>query len=682
MYAVAMKRISRREFVTGTAAMAAGAVGLGSLGMWSKVRRDPSVPLNGPFLKNSKLTSKAIVLGMDGLDPILIRRFVDSGKMPTFKRLMERGHFGKLQTTMPPQSPVAWASFITGTNPGGHGIFDFIHRDPTTFTPYLSTSRATASGTTLDIGSWSIPLSSGRVDLLRKGPALWEPFDEHDIPATIYQIPANFPVIGKGKTKAISGMGTPDLLGGYGTSFFYSDTPVPDSDTFTSVIVTVVKVVDNLVSTKLPGPENALRNTHERTEVEFTVRRDPVNKALIINIQGQKILLEQGEWSDWVPLRFELMPLFAGVSGMVRFFAKEIHPGFKLYVSPVQIDPLDPSMPICSPPGFSAEVAGAIGRFYTQGLPADLKALSSGVLADEEYLQQAKLVLGESERALDYELGRFDEGLLFFYFSSPDQNEHMMWRNMDSSHPLYDPNARPEVHDAVSFFYQRMDECLRRTLERADSSTLVMVMSDHGFAPFTREFHLSTWLVEQGFTAVTDAKRYHRSKLYDYVDWSKTKAYALGINGLYLNIKGRENRGILSEQEADRVRRELIAKLEAVTDPVNGKPVVMKAYDAREIYEGPYLGLAPDILVGYHGGYRASDEAVLGQFPEGTFRDRTNKWSADHCMDPRVVPGTLLTNWRCTVDDPGLWDLAPSIVSAFGLPTPRGMTGRACLERA
>lgn len=652
--------------------------GLAASGMGGKW----GTPLPGPFLRNNKLARRAIILGMDGLDPNLVKRFVAEGKMPTFKKLMESGHFSPLKTTMPPQSPVCWGSFITGTNPGGHGIFDFIHRDPSTFTPYLSTSRSYPSDSKIDIGSYSIPLGAGKVDLLRKGAALWEPFEDADIPSTIFQVPANFPVIGKGKTKAISGMGTPDMLGGYGTSTLYSDKAVEGSDKFTSVRVTIVDPKNHKINTKIKGPKNVFKTTNESAEIDMTIYRDPINRVLRLEYQDQVIILKQGEWSDWLPLKFEFIPMFASASGAVRFLAKEIHPGFKLYMSPIQIDPMEPSMPICSPADYSAEVAGAIGRFHTQGLPADIKGLSEGALTDDEFLQQSTTVLEESENALDYELNRLDDGLLFFYFSSPDQNEHMLWRNMDPQHPLYNPNASSEVHNAVSFFYQRMDDNLKRAMAKVDSSTMVMVMSDHGFAPFLREFNLSTWLVEQGYTAVTDKQKIYDSKFYNYVDWANTKAYALGINGLYLNLKGREKRGSLPPADAKRIKAELIAKLEQVVDPKTGRKAILKAYDANDIYSGPFLDLAPDILVGYDSGYRSSDESVLGQFPREIFADRTNKWAADHCMDPRVVPGTLLTNWRCNSSDPGLWDLAPSIISAFGLPVPKAMTGKSVLEIA
>ncbi len=664
--------ITRRKLVK------SAVVGLGGVAAAQRFGSRPAFA-SSAGLGGKGRARKAIVLGMDGVDPNLVRRFVAEGKLPTFKKLIERGHFGPLQTTMPPQSPVAWSSFISGTNPGGNGIFDFIHRDPSSFSPYLSTSRSYPGTSKLSLGSWNIPLSSGRVELMRHGANIWTPFDEAGIPATIFQIPGNFPVVGK-STRMISGMGTPDLIGGYGTFTYYTDTFVKDADTFTGGRVVRVRMIDHHVKTVLSGPANAFHAGEESTEIELDIHRDPSEPILKIEIQGQQIILRQGEWSSWVPLTFSFVPHLFSTSGMVRFYAKEVHPKLKIYVSPVNIDPMDAALPISNPVSYSAEVADAVGRFHTQGLPADTKGLAHGVLSNDEFLAQSKQVLYESERNFQYELARFTEGLLFFYFSSVDQNCHMMWRNMDPTHPLYEPNASDEAKGAVEFFYQRMDEMLRLALEKVDNDTLLMAISDHGFCPFVREFHLSTWLVQQGYTAVTDPNKYEESQFYDYVDWDKTKAYALGINGIYLNLKGRENRGILTPEEGQNIKREIIAKLHLVTDPLNGKRVILNAYDSEQIYSGPFTALAPDIMVGYDRGYRISDEAVLGKFPRGIVGDRVDKWSADHCMDPSVVPGILLTNWRCTGSSPGLWDMAPSILKAFGLPVPIGMTGTAQLE--
>ena len=628
-----------------------------------------------PHIKNSKIANKVIVLGIDGMDPVLLRKFVQKGEMPTFKKLFEKGYFGPLQTTMPPQSPVAWSSFISGTNPGGHGIYDFIHRDVSTFTPYLSTSRSFGSDKSLNMGKWSIPLKGGKVELLRRGPAFWNVLENNNIPASLFKLPANFPVVDH-KANMISGMGTPDLLGSYGTFTFFSQTDVPDAEKFSGGRVVKLSSENHTFKSKLEGPINSFRNDNSNTTVDFTIFRDPWDKTVKISIQDHEILLRQGEWSEWVPLKFELLPMFAGVSGMVRIYVKQVHPYLQVYMSPINIDPMDPTLPISGNSSYSKELSQAIGRFYTQGFPEDTKALSHGIFSNEEFLKQSKLVLEERRNAFEYEFNQFNEGFFFFYFSSIDQNTHMMWRDMDPSHPLYEPDASKEAKDAVYYFYKQMDDIAKQTLAKMDSSSTLMIMSDHGFAPFGREFHLSTWLAENDFMAATDKNKLYDSSYYDYVDWSKTKAYAMGLNGIYLNLYGRDTYGSVMPREATKIKKEIIEKLEDVRDPKTGKRMVIKAYDSHEIYSGPFLDIAPDIIVGYASGYRISDEAVLGKFPKEVVGDRIDKWSADHCMDWTIVPGTLITNKEVGAPKPAIWDLAPSIINSFGLDVPAEMDGK------
>ena len=286
------------------------------------------------------------------------------------------------------------------------------------------------------------------------------------------------------------------------------------------------------------------------------------------------------------------------------------------------------------------------------------------------------MVLEERINLFDYQLRNFNEGFFFFYFSSIDQNTHMLWRAMDPSHPLYNPQASKEVKQAIRYFYKRFDDVLRQTLGHLDSHSTLMLMSDHGFAPFSREVHLSTWLVENGFTAVTDESKYHSSQFYQYVDWKKTKAYVMGLNGIYLNIDGRDKNGSVDPHKAQALKDEIIAKLNEFKDPKNGEKVITQAYDSSKVYSGPYLSLAPDIILGYKSGYRISDEAVLGKFPKGTVGDRTDPWAADHCMDPSYVPGILLSNKEVMHPSPALWDLAPTILKEFGFKAPKEMEGK------
>jgi predicted AlkP superfamily phosphohydrolase/phosphomutase len=671
-------KTSRRRFIKGGLACVTGAAVAPTFKVFSE--RDANRPkVKAPYIKNSKIANKVIVLGFDGMDPNLVKRFILEGELPTFKRLMEMGKFGELQSTMPPQSPVAWASFITGTNPGGNGIFDFVHRDPAAFIPYLSTSRSFDSKESFKLGDWNVPLGSGKVELMRKGTPFWDVLTDNGIPATVFQIPANFPVVG-GEVKAVSGMGTPDLLGTYGTFTMFTEDEFLDQSKLNGGRQVKVTPVDNIVRSEIAGPKNSFRVDQAASKIPFTVRRDPISPIIKIDIAGHEVMLRQGEWSEWVPLSFELLPFFVSVAGMVRFYAKEVYPSFKLYVSPINIDPMEPTLPICSPEGYSREVADMIGRFYTQGFPSDTKALSQGALSDEEYMDQAQIVLDESIRAFDYTINRFNEGFYFFYFSSTDQNSHMLWRTMFPDHPLYDPNASSRVKNALKTLYRRMDEVVKKTLSKVDSNTTLFVLSDHGFSSFAREFHISTWLVQNGFTVLTDPSKMGEGEFYRYVDWKRTKAYALGLNGIYLNLKGRESRGSLEPSQAEAIKQQIILGLQGVIDPKTGQPIITQAYDSSKIYSGPYAAFAPDIVVGYRRGYRISDEAVLGKFPLEMIGDRTDKWSADHCSDPQVVPGILLSNKSWSKERPGLWDMGPTIIRSFGLTPPPLMEGRSIFE--
>jgi predicted AlkP superfamily phosphohydrolase/phosphomutase len=336
-------------------------------------------------------------------------------------------------------------------------------------------------------------------------------------------------------------------------------------------------------------------------------------------------------------------------------------------------------LPICNPTHYSKELSQVLGRFYTQGFPEDTKALSHGIFSNEEYLTQSKIVLDESLHAFDYELSQFKEGFFFYYFSSIDQNTHMMWRTMDPTHPLYEPSASKEVKEAVKFFYASMDEVLRQTLSKLDSHSTLFLLSDHGFAPFGKEFNVSSWLLKQGFSAAVDDEEIYDSKFYSALDWGRTKAYALGLNGIYLNLKDREPHGVLTSGEAESVKAEIISKIQDARDPHTGAKILVNAYDARKVYSGPYLALAPDIVLGYASDYRISDKSVLGEFPREIISPREDKWAADHCMDPSVVPGVLFSNREIASSDPAIWDLAPSILSCFGLPPAKEMDGRTIL---
>jgi Uncharacterized conserved protein len=283
------------------------------------------------------------------------------------------------------------------------------------------------------------------------------------------------------------------------------------------------------------------------------IQKNPVAKIIL---QDQQIILKEGEWSDWITVNFELIPLIQSVSGIARFYLKEIRPNFKMYVTPVNIDPSAPALPISTPEDYSEELAREIGPFYTQGIPEDSKALSEGVLDDGEFFKQTNIVLEEELKMFEHELNRFKSGLLFFYFGRTDQLAHMFWRTMDPDHPAYDPTSKYKT--VIEQAYREMDNVLGKALKKVDENTTLIVLSDHGFAPFYRAFNLSTWLKNEGYAVLTDDSE---GDFFQNVDWRKTRAYGAGFNGLYLNLVGRERVGIVQPWEVEALIEEISKKI-------------------------------------------------------------------------------------------------------------------------
>src|SRR5690242_6187658 len=623
---------------------------------------------------------KLIILGIDGMDPQLLERFMAEGRMPNFTRLARQGSFRRLTTSTPPQSPVAWSNLTTGLDPGGHGIFDFIHRDPATMQPYLSTSKVEPPKHNLALGSWVIPLGGGTAELLRHGAPFWNILEDHGIPTSVFHMPANFPPSAS-KARTLAGMGTPDLRGGYGTFSFYTDDPTVQAGEVEGGEIIPVMVQNWRVTANLEGPKNSFRKGWPPALVPFTVSVDPVSPVAKIAIQDREFVLREGEWSDWVQVDFSLIPGLESVSGICRFFLKQVHPRFQLYVSPVNIDPADPALPLSTPASLSRDLWREVGDFYTQGIAEDTKALSDGVLDDGEYLQQAREVADEQRRIFDAEFPKFHRGVFFFYFSSLDLNGHMMWRLMDSHHPAYDPTLAAQYGNALESFYQQIDGVLGKVLPTLDANTTLLVLSDHGFAPFYRSFNLNTWLLQNGYIVMKNDGTADSSEPLANVDWSKTRAYGLGLNGLYINLRGRERDGIVAAgAEEDALIKELSDKLLAEKDPKTGLPVITRMDRASVVYQGPYAMFGPDLLVGYNRGYRAGWQTTLGAFPPDIMEDNLNPWSGDHCMDSSLVPGVVLSNEKIVAEKPALTDIAPTIFAEFGIAKPNDLTGQSILE--
>jgi predicted AlkP superfamily phosphohydrolase/phosphomutase len=654
--------VNRRVFLkrSAIAAAAVGAAAVGAGGYWVGSRR----------LASRSLGKKVIVIGIDGMDPGLSASMMKEGLLPNLAKLSAAGGFSELGTSIPPQSPVAWANFINGNGPGSHGIFDFIHRHPEEQCATFSSFAETVGGQTV---------------LRREGVPFWDYLDAAGVPSTFYDLPSNYPASPShhGHHRCISGMGTPDMLGTYGTYQHFADNnpPEPAGESGGKRFPLSFDGQDQATA-KIVGPLNTLLDEPEPFTVEFTVHRDRQSDAALIEVQGQRIVLKAGQWSRWTKLTFSLpwhvkpdRVLLQGrggdVTGICRFILQEVAPNFRLYVSPINMDPSNPELKISEPESFVKDVSKHLGLFYTTGFQEDYSARKNGVFADDEFLKQANMVLEERLALFGHAVDDYDDGLLYFYFSSSDLQSHMFWWDSDDKHPIRSDDEAKKYFGHVHRLYRRLDQVVGEVMDRYGSRATIIVMSDHGFANFAMQFNLNSWLRATGYLGPPDC-----TSIMKDVDWSKTVAYGLGINGLYLNLKGRERDGIVEPgdlQEA--LLTELTERLEAITDD-NGKQVIRKVYRADKVYSGDATALAPDLIVGYSRGYRASWATCLGDITDEVLLPNDSAWSADHCADALEVPGVLFTNRPLRAGaKPRLVDLAPSILAEYGLPAPSSMSG-------
>ena len=670
------KPITRRQLLTGAAATATVA-GAAAAAYW----------VGGVNRVSHSLGKKVIVIGIDGMDPRLCRSLMQAGRLPNMTKIAAAGGFSDLGTSIPPQSPVAWANFINGCGPGSHGIFDFIHRHPhDQCAPFFSAAETLPGSGGLEWGDhelqldvWPFNHSPSHTVLRRQGVPFWDYLDAAKIPSTFYDLPSNYPPSPSqyGHHRCISGMGTPDMLGTYGTYQYFSQDSPPRGLEEGGGKRTRLVFKEDSAKAKLVGPDDSLLKSPKPITIEFDVHRDQAANAALIEIQGTRILLKPGEWSGWIKLDFalstpSLVPT-QHASGICRFLLQEVTPTFRLYVSPINVDPSAPAVPVSEPPEFISAVSKELGLFHTTGFQEDHKARTNGVFNDDEFQKQATQVLEERLALFEYAIENYDDGLLFFYFSSSDLQSHMFWWNADenATHPTRGADEAASRYTWVKQLYERLDAMIGDIYDRYGGNATVIVMSDHGFANFGRQFNLNSWLRDHGYLNPREC-----TNILTEADWSRTRAYGLGINGLYLNLKGRERDGIVEPgEEQERLTKQLVARLRAVRD-FNGETVIRNVYRADEIYSGDATALAPDLIIGYARGYRASWETCLGGLTEDVLLDNTAAWSADHCADALEVPGVLCCNRTLRSANPSLIDLAPSILTEFGLTPPASMQGK------
>jgi len=587
---------------------------------------------------------RVVILGLDGLSPEIVGKMMAEGNLPNFGRLAREGTFKPLATTVPAVSPVAWSSFQTGTSPARHNIFDFLTRDRATYLPDLSSARV--------------------------GPSkpFWKILGDHGVFSNVIRVPITFPPE-KFHGVSLSAMCVPDLLGTQGTFSYYSE----EDDARVSEGGQCIRVSRNgrEVSSYLLGPDNPVKRKREQLRLPFKVKADGDGRATL-SLDGSRIKLKVGEYSEWTPVAFRA-GLGVRVRGIARFLVKSLEP-FAMYVTPINVDPDRPALPVSHPYVYAVYLSKLIGRYATLGLAEDTWALNEGVIDEGQFLEQVWRHHDERRRMFFDALAKTRRGAVVCVFDTPDRVQHMFFRYLTPGHPANAGRDTEKYAGAIEDMYVKMDELVAATAAELGPGDLLLVMSDHGFVPFARGVNVNAWLKREGYLTLKDGAE--GGKWLAGVDWSRTKAYALGLGGIYVNVEGREARGIVPREEVPALKKEIAEKLAGLRDEGRGDVAVREVYDLGAIYDGPYLDGGPELVVGYNAGYRASWDSATGGTGGDVLEDNVKAWSGDHCVASDLVPGVFFSNARVATARPRIVDIAPTVLDLFGVAVPPYMEGR------
>jgi len=616
---------------------------------------------------------RVIILGFDGMDPEIAEEMMSQGRLPHLARLRDEGTFRRLATSCPAMSPVAWSSFMTGTGPGRHGIFDFLHRDPRTYLPDLSSAQIRPPRRMLKLGGVTLPLGKPVLRLLRRSKPFWTVLGEHGIFSTVLRVPITFPPE-RFNGLLLSGMCVPDLRGTQGSFTFF--TAKQEEKAHIGGERHLLTQQNGEYRGELPGPPLPGNDSMKASTVPFRLRANGEDGA-ILNIDGERVELRAGQHTNWVPVSFRMGPGMKA-NGICRFILKRFDSEVELYVSPINIDPERPALPVSHPATYSVYLSKRLGPYATLGLAEDTWALNESVLDDRGFLEQCRLMFDEREAMLMNSLSNARSGCVVCVFDTTDRVQHMFWRYRENGHPAPQEDDPTPFAEAVETSYEQADAVVGKVLGELNERDALFVMSDHGFKSFRRGVNLNAWLLEEGYLSLKEGTTGETEWLRD-VDWENTRAYAIGLGGLYLNVKGRESKGIVEESQVQALKEELIGKLTGLLDKATGDIAIARALDTAAVNPGPYAKVGPDITIGYGVGYRASWSAAQGQVMGPVIEDNVRRWSGDHCVDPELVPGVLFCNRKLVDRATSIKDIAPTVLTLFGVRSPSYVEGHSLI---
>jgi predicted AlkP superfamily phosphohydrolase/phosphomutase len=663
-----------------------------------------------------RAAQRVVVMGFDGMDPTLARAFMEAGKLPNLKKLAEGGTFATLASTQPSESPTAWSSFATGVNPGKHDIYDFLVRDFQTYMPDFAMVKNEPPEFL-----WGLfPRRPARATSTRGGTSFWVHAGNDGIRSLVLTVPVTFPPEAIPHGEMLAGLPLPDVRGTLGT-FLYWGTDLSSFEEGNAEFGGFLRRLvfeGGVARTVIKGPENPVLKQEETRlrrqqqggalsekesarlaelatgkdiHVPLTVHWTEGAAEAELEVQGTRLRVEAGEWSPWVPIRFRVNALVS-VHGMTQFHVVRADRELQLYASPVNYDPQEePPVPLSKPDGFAAALARQLGRYRTLGWAESAdKALQEGRLDEAAFLYDSDRAFDDRERLILRGLEREDWDLLVAAVETTDRVSHMMWRLIDREHPLYDAGLAGRYGDAIEKVYRRADDLVGKIRAKLPADAVLLVMSDHGFHSFRRAVNLNTWLTEQGYMVFEGqgaagkpdrAALIGRGRFWEGVDWSRTRAYALGLGPIYFNLRGREARGIVSEgAEYRALQDEMAARLQRLTDPRTGRPVMRAVYRRDDVYRGPYLRNAPDLQAGFDEGYRVGWQDTMGGIAREVVEDNTRKWSGDHCATAAEISGgVLFVNRKVAVASPAIVDIAPTVLRLLGVTLPPDLDGQPLL---
>lgn len=552
---------------------------------------------------------KTLILGFDSFDPKVFEELAGKNQLPNFEKFIEQGGYSQLEVCSPPQTEVSWTSMATGADPGGHGIFDFVHRDPETYVPYVSIlpMRRTA------VGEQFVPPYTAKT--------FFEEAANMGYPATALWWPAMFPARPELPVLTIPGLGTPDIRGQLGVGTLFTS---EDESKKKTAVVRLRRDGRTRYEAQLPGPQTARRDGPRTISLPLAV--DVIDAQTVrLTIENQKIELRLGQWSEIVELRFKAGMLF-NIHAITRFILVSLQDGVRIYTLPLQIHPLHSTWHYASSGSFAKKLWKDVGSYLTLGWPQDTTGLEEGCITDDQFIILCGKIFDTRIRILSHLMHGFKEGVLASIFDDLDRIQHMFFHNR---------------MDIVHGWYRLLDEFIGTVQQQMDHWSgrhRFMILSDHGFAEFKRKIHLNRWLLENNYLSLRNGGDDLGS-----VDWSRTKAYAVGLNSIYLNIAGREGQGIVTPEEIERLLAEMKQSLLDWKDE-HQTSIVQRIRLKHETFHGPYAHFGPDLVVGYAPGYRASAETGLGKIPATMIEENTDHWGADHCIESDAVPGVIFAN--------------------------------------